>query len=235
MKESFQHDGIRLDLYRSQGSDTTVYILLPRGLGDETEQWAEEVSSGNGTCRSEAGSISIVLVRGMDWNNDLTPWPAPGVFRKAKPFEGRAKAFLKALTDEQVPWFESQAGLACSSRVLVGISLSGLFALWAGHMCGSFDTIAAISGSFWYDSLTEWVASHSIDPAVKKFYIALGDREKTSKDPRMCKVEACTECIVSRLSEQTKVEYVLEKNVTHFSPIVPRLERLLLSLRTNRE
>ena len=231
MNESFQHDGIRFDLYRkaSDRCGMTLYILLPRGLGEETEKWCEEVAGDHGTCRSGA-CTSIVLVRGMDWNNDLTPWPAEGVFKKAKPFEGRAQAFLGALSGELVPWFEKEAGLEGCRRTLAGISLSGLFALWAAHSCDTFDCIAAISGSFWYDSMAEWVETHELNPSVKRVFIALGDREKRSKDPRMARVEECTQRIVERLGKQTEVKYVLEENITHFSPIVPRLERLFLYL-----
>jgi len=228
MKERFLHDSISFDLYRG-GSGRTVYILVPRGLGDEMEKWADEACQVHGA--------SIVLVRGMDWNNDLTPWPAPGVFKKAKPFEGRAEEFLREFSGTMVPWFESQSGLGRQDdkdgktvRTIAGISLSGLFALWAGFGCDTFDEIAAISGSFWYDGFVRWVEGNRLDSNVGRVYISLGDREKNSKDPRMSTVEDCTARIVGRLKEQTEVEYILEENITHFSPIVPRLERLFVSL-----
>lgn len=232
MKERFLHDGVSFDLFRGQG-ERIVYILTPRGLGDEMEKWADDASQVHGT--------SIVLVRGMDWNNDLTPWPAPGVFKKAKPFEGRADGFLRAFSGIMVPWFESQSELDQREdgrrmiRVIAGISLSGLFALWAGFGCGFFDGIAAISGSFWYDGFALWTEGNQLNDSVKRVYISLGDREKNSKDPRMSTVEECTLRIVRRLEGQTHVDYVLEENVTHFSPIVPRLERLLLSLQETTE
>ncbi len=232
MKERFLHGSISFDLYRG-GTGRTVYILVPRGLTDEMERWADEACQVYGA--------SIVLVRGMDWNNDLTPWPAPGVFRKAKPFEGRAEDFLRTFSGTMVPWFESQSGLGSmdgehgpdvrkACRTIVGISLSGLFALWAGFGCGTFNEIAAISGSFWYDGFAQWVEDRTLDSNVRRVYISLGDREKRSKDSRMSTVEDCTVRIAERLKGQTEVEYVLEENVTHFSPIVPRLERLFLSL-----
>lgn len=214
------------DLYRG-GNARTVYILVPRGLGEETEKWAEEAAMVQG--------CSIVLVRGMDWNNDLTPWPAPGVFRKAKPFEGKAEEFLGEFSGTMVPWFESQAGLDRQVRTIVGISLSGLFALWAGFRCGAFQEIAAISGSFWYDGFALWAKERTLDPAVERIYISLGDREKRSKDPRMSTVEDCTTGIVSSLEGQAQVKYVLEEDVTHFSPIIPRLERLFVYLRQTAE
>lgn len=226
MKESYLRDGISFDLYRG-GDERTVYILVPRGLGEETEKWAEESAMVNGA--------SIVLVRGMDWNNDLTPWPAPGVFRKAKPFEGNAEEFLRVLSGTMVPWFESLSGTGGGRRTIVGISLSGLFAIWAAFHCGSFQEIAAISPSLWYDGFVQWAEGKALDPGVRHIYISLGDREKKSKDPRMSTVEDCTVRTVNMLEGQTHVEYVLEEDVTHFSPIIPRLERLLLSLRDHTE
>ena len=35
---------------------------------------------------SERYGVSIVVIEDVNWNDDLTPWPAEGVFKKAKPF-----------------------------------------------------------------------------------------------------------------------------------------------------
>ena len=49
---------------------------------------------------SEKHSVSIVVIDDVDWNDDLTPWPAEGVFKKAKPFGGHAAGFLDKLLHE---------------------------------------------------------------------------------------------------------------------------------------
>ena len=206
---------MRLDFksfpYKSGGR--ICYLLMPQGLTAEAEEWLEAAS--------ESYAVSAVVITGMDWNDDLTPWPADGVFRKAKPFGGKAEEFLKELTAE-IERFESDFG-PVSERYLLGISLSGLFAVWAAFQSDFFSGIISISGSLWYDGFAEWAAGRV--PVVKDFYISLGDREKNSKDRRMCTVQDATESLVKVLqSSGVPVRYILEADTTHFSPIVPRLQ-----------
>jgi Predicted hydrolase of the alpha/beta superfamily len=196
---------------------TIFYVLVPGGLELDVSGWASEVS--------ERLGWAVVLVKGMDWNDDLTPWPAPGVFRKGKPFGGGASCFLDRLCNEYVPALEAQIPLeGVPVRILAGISLSGLFALWAAHRTGIFTGVASISGSLWYDGFEEWVMEHSLDPAVACVYLSLGDRERNSRDAMVRTVQDRTEAIVRRLrGGRAEIIYNLEEGVTHFSPVVSRL------------
>lgn len=213
------------EIARSEGVKL-CYILLPSGLGSQIGNWAEEAARRFG--------CTIVTVGGIDWNDDLTPWPAEGVFRKAKPFGGNAQDFLRELSDVQIPWLEEQIGIP-SERMVLGISLSGLFAVWAAHRSNLFSSAISISGSLWYDAFAEWTLSNGLNPSVKKVYLSLGDREKNSKDRRMCTVEDCTRAIAKRLEDQktADVTMVIESDTTHFSPIVPRLELAFETINKN--
>lgn len=199
------------------------YILLPEGLKEDGRLWMEEAAGRYG--------ITLVAMYGIAWNDDLTPWVAEGVFRKAKPFGGQATAFLQNLRDEYFPQIESQIGLDHPERYLIGISLSGLFAVWSLFNCGPFAGIASISGSLWYDGFISWAQDKTPSNSVKKIFISLGDREKRSKDRRMSTVEDATLRFVEDLRRKgVAVDFVLEENTTHFSPVVPRLEKALEAL-----
>lgn len=166
----------------------------------------------------------------MDWNDALTPWPAKGVFKKEKDFGGKAQDFLKELPGEYFLSIETAIGVKKAERTLVGISLSGLFSVWASTQTDIFTGIASISGSLWYDNFSEWFKEAQINPTVKRFFLSLGSKEKKSKDARMATVEDATNAIAEAI--QTKgfsVEYVIDEG-THFSPIVPRLDLALKSL-----
>lgn len=97
------------------------YILLPEGLKEDGLKWMEEAS--------QHYACTIVTITGMDWNDALTPWPAKGVFKKEKDFGGRAQDFLKELPGEYFLSIETTIGVKNAERTLVGISLSGLFAI----------------------------------------------------------------------------------------------------------
>ena len=222
MIETRTYHGIVLEIARAE-SERVCYILLPEGLKDDGKAWMEDASGRYG--------VNIVVMSGMDWNDALTPWSAEGVFRKAKPFGGHADLFLKDLREDFIPAIESSLGLKKPERTLAGISLSGLFAIWSVFRCDLFCGIASISGSFWYDGFPEWVKGQTLSPAAGKVFVSLGDREKRSRDKRMATVEEKTTEIVESMKEKgADVTFLLEEDTTHFSPVVPRLEKALGAL-----
>lgn len=201
------------------------YLLLPEGLKDDGTSFLEHAAADHG--------VTMVAVTGINWNDDLTPWIADGVFKKAKPFGGRADIFLRNLQEDVFPAVENLLGFHKAERYLVGISLSGLFAVWSCFKTDVFCGIASISGSLWYDGFASWASEHvgSLRP-VGRIFISLGDREKRSKDKRMSTVEDATRQVVSVIQEACRdqasaVTFLLEEDTTHFSPLLPRLELAL--------
>ena len=175
---------------------------------------------------AEKYGVSLVLIDHVDWNDDLTPWPAVGVFKKAKPFGGKAAAFLDKLTNEIVPKTERDLGIEDAERTLLGVSLSGLFAVWAAFNADTFANIISISGSLWYDGLVEWMKTQMPSPRLEKVCMLLGEKEKNAKDKRMATVEECTLAAANLIKEKTRAAVTFELvEGTHFSPIMPRLER----------
>ena len=222
MTETRTYHGITLDVVRST-TERICYILLPEGLKDDGRRWMEDAAGRYG--------VTLVAMHGMEWNDDLTPWGADGVFRKAKPFGGRADLFLKNLREDLFPNVESQLGIRHPERFLIGISLSGLFAIWSVFKCDLFTGTASISGSLWYDGFASWTEGQTLSGRIKKVSVLIGDREKKSKDRRMATVEDETLKVVEILRRKgASIVFELEENTTHFSPVVPRLEKALASL-----
>lgn len=203
-------------------SNNVCYIIMPEGEKDKLLRYIDEASIEHG--------CSIVVLSGMNWNDDLTPWPAPGVFKEKKPFGGKAREFLKSLLIEYIVDIEQALGLKNPRRYLVGISLSGLFALWTITQTDRFAGIASISGSLWYDGFADYMQrNEAMNPSVK-VHMSLGDREKKSKDERMSQVETITGQIANSLRQQNiSVDYQIVEG-THFSPLIPRLEMALASI-----
>ena len=193
-------------------------MILPEGI-------KKELSDGLARLSEQYG-ISIVVIEDVDWNDDLTPWPAAGVFRKAKPFGGQAQRFLEKLTTQILPETERKLGITNPERTLLGVSLSGLFTLWAGYQTDAFAHLISISGSLWYDGFTEWMAEQKLSESISSVCLLLGDREKNSKEKRMATVEEKTRAAANILAAQYSgnVDFELVEG-THFSPILPRIER----------
>lgn len=201
-----------------QPTNKICYMILPQGI-------KEDLTVGLGKL-SEKYGVSIVVIGDVDWNNDLTPWPAEGVFKKAKPFGGHAALFLDKLTCMIIPDAEKQLGIEDAERTILGVSLSGLFALWSMFKTDAFTNIISISGSLWYDGFVGWIEQQMPSTLVKKVCMLLGEKEKNAKDKRMATVEEKTIAAADFLKEKTDTSITLELvEGTHFSPIMPRLER----------
>ncbi len=207
--------GLELTLTGNSRS-SICYLLMPTELPDAELQALDAVA--------HRYSVRIAVISGMNWNNDLTPWTAKGIRKKEPDFGGSARIFLDELKEEVFPYIEN--GMSASlHRYMIGVSLSGLFAVWG--LCSGFDLngVCSISGSFWYDGFCEWLTRNSIDLSGKRICLLLGDREKMARDTRLSSVELCTQAVCDTLtSAGADCTFELVPG-THFSAIGPRLER----------
>lgn len=193
-------------------------MILPEGIKEDLANGLERLA--------EKYGVSIVVINDVNWNDDLTPWPADGVFKKAKPFGGRAAEFLDKLTRDIIPETEEHLGIENPERTLLGISLSGLFTIWSAFKTDAFTNIISISGSLWYNGFVDWMKENTPSPSIKKVCMLLGEKEKNAKEKRMATVEECTKTAANILKEKSCADVVFELvEGTHFSPIMPRLER----------
>ena len=189
------------------------YIPMLEGQSDAVREWLRDVPDRYG--------ILPLMLPPVDWNDDLTPWPAGPIFKKGKPFGGQAAKYLERLEGDIIPSME--AGLQVGRRWMLGISLSGLFAVWAAAKCDLFTGVAAISGSFWYPGFTEWLKEQPI--AARQVYLSLGNKEAESKNIHLKDIAVQTARVVEILRTKgvdTQFEWT---EGTHFGPVIPRLEK----------
>lgn len=194
------------------------YFPMLEGQVPEVQSWMDGI-------RSRFDVIPILLPA-LDWNDDLTPWPADPIFKKGKAFGGKAEAYLDRLESEIIPSLER--GLQPDERWLVGISLSGLFAVWAAARSLLFNRIASVSGSFWYPGFTEWLRGQTLQ--AESVYLSLGDKETLSRNPHLKDIAAETAAVVNILENKgirTTFEWT---EGTHFGPVLPRLDKALAAL-----
>lgn len=193
-------------------------MILPEGIREDLFDGLKELT--------EKYGVSFVVIENINWNDDMTPWPAEGVFKKAKPFGGQAASFLDKLTNEIIPEIEKTLSVEDAERTIMGVSLSGLFAVWACFNTNAFTNIINISGSLWYDGFTEWMKEQTPSPQLKKVCMLLGEKEKNAKEKRMATVEERTHAAAEILKANSQASVLFELvDGTHFSPILPRLER----------
>ena len=149
--------------FSTDGRSEAVLIYLASGERDEAEA----------LFRSLEGTkpFTLATFEVSDWNRELSPWAAEG-------FPGGGRETLERLTSEL-------ASLPTDvPRYIGGYSLAGLFALWAFHESGAFSGCAAVSGSFWYPGLVEYVQTAPL-LSDAKVYLSLGKKEHKSRNPQM--------------------------------------------------
>ena len=202
------------------GKGKIAYILYPM---DMFADWIEPAA--------EKYGVTIVVVTGMDWQNVFSPWPAPGVPKGTPDFKCESPEFLNLLQDKVIPQIEENLGIAeDADRTLVGVSMSGLFALWQWMECDIFQNIASLSGSFWYEEFVEWMKSQAIPQKAGKGYFLLGDQEPKSKVKAFSTVGTDTQEIL-RLLEDAGIDVEFQSVPgNHYSDSIPRLDKAFTAL-----
>ena len=212
------YHSLHLDIV-SFDSSSIIYILLPHRLPAEELTAIEELST-----RFET---NIVTISEMDWNNDMTPWKSPAV--KEGEFGGRASQFLDRLKGDIFFNLESSLQIRNPKRYLIGLSLAGLFSVWASIMKPLFEGVASISGSFWYDGFADWLMKQE-DLKCVRFYVSMGEKEKETKVKRFANIEEDTMKVVETLMlKGAEVTFEVTEG-GHNSPVLPRIEKSVVSL-----
>lgn len=132
---------------------------------------------------------ALLFIDGMDWNRDLSPWPAPAVFPGEDDFSGQADAFLRQITQLLLPAAEQTLPQPPQYRALAGYSLSGLFSVYAAFRTDVFTRIGSASGSLWYDGFSRFAEKTSLATGMERAYFSIGAKEKRTRNLRMASVE----------------------------------------------
>ena len=192
--------------------------------------------------------VSLVNI-GVDlWEENFSPWCAPRVFAKGPNFGDGAQKTLDTLINQVIPWTESELTEPPAYRVLVGYSLAGLFSLWAGvsqqvargcqhdatapHVdapAATFQRIGAVSGSFWFPGLLNYVDQQLSGGVVglTHAYLSLGDREARTPNPQIMHVRENAELLASKL-ENAGITSTFELNRgNHFQNVEGRMQKAL--------
>lgn len=135
---------------------------------------------------------NVVDMRFSDWNDALTPWVAPGLYRGDGDFGGRAEQTRLLLRDGLIPSAERRFGIVPAARGVCGYSLGGLFAAYSFAVDRTFDAMASLSGSFWYEGWVAYLEGLSIDGAGRSAFLSLGIAEKNANPPILHTVEERT-------------------------------------------
>lgn len=126
----------------------------------------------------------------------LSRWKTPALNPKEADFRGKAMDFL-----------------------------AGLFAVWASTATSKFNSVASISGSFWYDGFVEWLKNQELH--AERYFLSLGNKEVKAKNERLANVGACTEATLQIIQDKNKEVTFVTDEGNHFEFFRERLEKAL--------
>ena len=173
---------IRNRICHIYGDTGTEYLLLQMVDEHDLAGMEREIEA---IRRQTAHTFLLAAVQVENWNDDLSPWPAPLVWGK-QGFGGRAGDTLACL-EQAVPSIRRMYSIKEDCKVILGgYSLAGLFALWAATQTNALYGTAAASPSVWFPGWPEYEAAHPIQ--AQRVYLSLGDREEYTKNKTMAEV-----------------------------------------------
>lgn len=210
-------DRRRAELYAPSLSCQTVVYL--HGGSGETEDCISLL---------EGTEVALVLLPDVDWNGELSPWPAQKVFRGGEDFSGKAAGYLRLLTESIIPQTEAMLKMPVMHRGIAGYSLAGLFAVYALWESSVFDRAASMSGSLWYDGFSDYFLGTQPAEVPKKVYLSLGEQEKRTRNPRMAQVENATELLYQRLLHLGTETVFIHHPGGHFRDVSQRIQQGIL-------
>ncbi len=217
MATSRIYHSLHLDISRN-GSESICYILLPEKLKESEKLWLDRMA--------EEFNSNFVVVSGIDCEDDLTPWKAPGI--KSGNFGGNARQFVDMLKGDFFN-IENSMQMNRQKRYVIGVSLSGLFAVWSTAVLPLFDAVGSVSGSLWYDGFADWFRNAG-EYSCSRYYFSLGEKEKSGRNKRLSNVDECTHSIADHLKSYGK-EVTIEYNEgNHFGPLLERVEKAIRSI-----
>lgn len=203
--------GRRCCFFGEEGAET---LLIQPVDARELESLDREEAAIRALALGKASTLAAFLIE--DWNNELSPWPAPPVFGE-EGFGGGAAETLAWIEEQLLP-----AGPAGGRCFLGGYSLAGLFALWAGCRTTKLDGVAAVSPSVWFPGWDEYM--HESSCLAPRVYLSLGDREERTRNKTMARVGDNIRTQYEILSRST--DCVLEWNPgNHFAEPELRMSR----------
>ena len=209
---SFRVEGKTVSVF-CQSEGASLPVAYVNSFEEEGRQLFDECLSVG--CRD----FVLVCVSGIDWNDDMSPWPMEPLYRRDRPYGGKAGEYLRLMEEKIVPeaegYITEQLKKDIGRRIIGGYSLAGLFALYSAFNSSLFSRVMSASGSLWYPSFREYAGTHELNGCVEKLYLSLGNKEAEARNPVLARVGEDTLAIRDLLKGSAEVFYE-ENEGNHF-------------------
>lgn len=205
---NFEIDNKRIEIFYRGTDNKKLPVILLNCYGYESnEVW-------KGCINLKAKDFILVVISNLNWNDDMTPWECPPLYKGDSECKGYADNYLRVIEGEIIPKVKEYIINTLHKEIdyfgIAGYSLGGLFALYSAYKTDIFKRVASASGSMWYPNFAEFVMKNEISKNIDKIYFSLGNKEKNSKNELLQTVEDKTKEIQGYLGKN--IDSIYEEN-----------------------
>ena len=209
----FEKDNKTIEIFYNETKNNKLPVVILNTFGDEGNKVWEECQKLN------TKEFVLVTISKLNWDDDMTPWECPPLFKGDSYCRGYADKYLELIENKIIPEVQNYITNELHKEIeyfsIAGYSLGGLFAVYSAYKTNTFKRIVSASGSMWYPNFEEYVMKNEISNNIDKIYFSLGNKEKNSKNPILQTVEDKTKSIQKYLSNNINSIYE-ENEGNHF-------------------
>ncbi len=153
----------------------------------------------------------LAVIGDIVWNDEMTPWECPPLYKNDDPCTGGADTYLKKLTEKIIPAIKGELCQEPEYIAIAGYSLGGLMAVYSLFGTDIFKRAASVSGSMWFPDFSSFVKENELKSGIDRIYFSIGDKESKTRNKLLSTVEEKTIEIEKCFSEKG-IETLFEKN-----------------------
>jgi predicted alpha/beta superfamily hydrolase len=199
---TFELDGKKIQIFPGTIGSPEIYLNSYMDNGEKIYRLLREL---------QCPEHSLIVVSGLNWNDDMTPWYCPPLFASDTACGGKADEYLVWMKEKLFPEAECRLEGKGAYAAITGYSLAGLFAVYSLYHTDIFDRAASMSGSLWYPDFLPYLESRKLCRKPSCLYFSLGDREKNTRIKLLRAVQDNTQAIAEKFKNEG-IETVFEMN-----------------------
>ena len=184
-REDFTLSDYKLSLFRAEKADSPLIIF--NQFSDEGEAAFLDLQKEN------SKDFHFLAIGNLNWERDLSPWPAPALGKEGDDFTGGGEKYLDCILSEILPLAKEKINGAPEFIGIAGYSLAGLFALYALYKTDVFTRVASMSGSLWFPGIKDFCKENAMKILPEKLYLSIGDQESKTRHPILQTMQENTE------------------------------------------
>ena len=220
--ETFALQGRTLSLYLAENADSPLIIF--NQFSDEGEAAFLDLQKEN------SKDFHFLAIGNLNWERDLSPWPAPALGKEGDDFTGGGEKYLDCILSEILPLVKEKINGEPKFIGIAGYSLAGLFALYALYKTDVFTRVASMSGSLWFPGIKEFCKENAMKILPEKLYLSIGDKESKTRHPILKTMQENTEDLLKHFKSMG-IETTYEINPgNHFQDVNLRCAKGILEL-----